>query len=74
LAARRSSKKVDAMASAERGRLSYLVISSGGVGGVGETVRRLPWSDATVDGDRLTTPLDQARFDGLEQLAKDDWR
>jgi hypothetical protein len=65
---------VDAMANSERGRLSYLVISSGGVGGVGETVRRLPWRDTRVDGERLTTPLDQARFDELEELAKDDWR
>ena len=65
---------VDAMASADRGRLVYLVVSSGGVGGVGETVRRMPWCDARVAGDCLTTLLDQARFDRLEQLAKDDWR
>ncbi|MEO6248663.1 MAG: PRC-barrel domain containing protein [Sphingomicrobium sp.] len=65
---------VDAMAGAERGQLAYLVISSGGVGGVGETVRRLPWDAARVEGDCLTTSLDQSRFDQLEQLAKDDWR
>ncbi len=65
---------VDAMVSAERGRLSYVVISSGGVGGVGEIVRRLPWREARVDGDCLTTALGEAAFEGLEQLAKDDWR
>lgn len=65
---------VDAMATADHGQLAYVVISSGGVGGVGETVRRLPWQEARVDGDCLTTRLDQTAFEGLEQLAKDDWR
>ena len=65
---------VDAMASADHGQLSYLVVSSGGVGGIGETVRRLPWREVGVVGEDLTTPMNQARFDELEQLAKDDWR
>ena len=65
---------VDAMAGCERGSLHYLVVSSGGVGGVGETVRRLPWHDAKVAGDTVTTTLDNAAFDRLEQVAKDDWR
>lgn len=65
---------VDAMAGTDRGQLDYLVISSGGVGGVGEAVRRLAWADVKVDGDRLTTHFDQSRFNRLKQLAKDDWR
>ena len=35
---------VDAMAGCSSGRLSYIVVSQGGVAGVGETLRRLPWS------------------------------
>lgn len=65
---------VDAMAGAEKGQLAYLVVTSGGVGGVGETVSRLDWSDAQVDGDCVSTPLDRARFDRLETLEKNDWR
>ncbi|WP_309611062.1 PRC-barrel domain containing protein [Sphingomonas sp.] len=65
---------VDAMAASERGSLAYLVVSSGGVGGVGETVRRLPWRDAKVAGNSVTTALDRPAFERLEQVAKDDWR
>lgn len=65
---------IDAMAGRERGALTYLVVSSGGLGGVGETVRRLPWRDATVTGDTVTTALDRTAFGRLEQVAKDDWR
>ena len=37
---------VDAMAGCASGSLSYVVVSQGGVAGVGETLRRLPWSKA----------------------------
>ena len=65
---------VDAMAGCDHGRLFYVVVSSGGVGGVGETVRRIDWRDLKVDNDHLNTDLDQAGFEKLEQLEKDDWR
>lgn len=65
---------VDAMAGCERGGLRYLVVTSGGVGGVGETVRRLDWNDAKVDGKSVSTTLDDHDFESLEQLAKDDWQ
>ena len=41
---------IDAMAGCRSGRLNYLVVSQGGVAGVGETLRRLPWRGAHVDG------------------------
>ncbi len=65
---------VDAMAGAKHGRLAYLVVTSGGVGGVGETVRRLDWHDARVDGERVSTAFDKPAFERLETLQKDDWR
>ncbi len=37
------------------------------------TVGSLAWRDLTIDNDRLTTHLDQAGFEQLEQLEKDDW-
>ena len=65
---------VDAMAGCHGGELRFLVVSSGGVGGVGETVRRVPWADARVEGDCVTTLLTKAKFEALEVLQKDDWR
>ncbi len=64
---------VDAMAGCDHGRLAYVVVSSGGVGGVGETVHRVDWRNLSIDDGRLTSHLDQAAFDQLEQLEKDDW-
>lgn len=64
---------IDAMAGCESGRLSYVVVSEGGVAGVGETLRRLPWSLAGSDGERLTAKLSQREFAELEQLPRDQW-
>lgn len=66
-------RSVDAMAGCSSGRLSYLVVSEGGVGGVGETLRRLPWRECRVDGDRVITAIDPARFQALEQIEPDHW-
>ena len=64
---------VDAMAGCGSGRLSYVVISQGGVAGVGETLRRLPWAHARVDGDELNADLARQEFERLEELARDEW-
>lgn len=64
---------VDAMAGASSGRLAYLVVSAGGLAGVGETLRRLEWSAARVADEEIRTGLDEGRFSRLEQLDKDDW-
>ena len=64
---------VDAMAGCRSGRLAYVVVSEGGVAGVGETLRRLAWKDATIDGDRLVAGIDTSRFCGLPQITRDEW-
>lgn len=64
---------VDAMAGCASGRLGYVVVSEGGVAGVGETLRRLPWSSARVEDDRLVAALDANDFQHLQQLARDKW-
>ncbi|MGZ2411390.1 hypothetical protein ACUXST_000787 [Sphingomonas sp. F9_3S_D5_B_2] len=64
---------VDGMASCSSGRLSYVVVSQGGVAGVGETLRRLPWTAAHVNGERLIAKLGRGDLDDLEQLPKDHW-
>jgi hypothetical protein len=64
---------VDAMAGCASGRVSYVVVSQGGVAAVGETLRRLPWSSAQVDGEKLVARLKQSEFERLEELARDQW-
>jgi hypothetical protein len=64
---------VDAMAGCRSGQLSYVVVSQGGVAGVGETLRRLPWRSACVDGDRLAVRLPRHDFERLEELPRDQW-
>jgi hypothetical protein len=61
---------IDAMAGCQSGRVSYVVLSRGGVAGVGETLRRLPWSCSSVDGDQVITDADP---DQLEALPRDQW-
>ncbi len=55
------------------GRPSYLVIADGGVAGVGETLRRVDWRNARVEGDRLVTTLTLADFAATDCLTKDQW-
>ena len=64
---------VDAMAGCSSGRLSYVVVSQGGVAGVGETLRRLPWNEAAVDADQLRTQLGTREFEQLEIIPREQW-
>lgn len=64
---------VDAMAGSEDGRLRYVVVSAGGMAGVGETLRRLDWDDARVDGDIVQTELDRRQFEQLDIVERDRW-
>ena len=64
---------VDAMAGCRSGKLGYVVVSQGGVAGVGETLRRLPWSSARVEEEKLVAGLSKGEFASLEELARDQW-
>ena len=64
---------IDAMAGCASGRLNYLVVSQGGVAGVGETLRRVSWQDARVEGEKVTVSISGTEFDRLEELARDEW-
>lgn len=64
---------IDAMAGCGSGRIAYMVVADGGVGGVGETLRRIDWNDVTVQGNCVNTKLDRAGFERLDQLEKDEW-
>jgi len=64
---------IDAMAGCSSGGINYVVVSQGGVAGVGETLRRLSWNDASVDEERVVTALNAEQFDRLETLPRDQW-
>ena len=64
---------IDGMAGCSSGRLNYVVVSQGGVAGIGETLRRLPWSIAKVDGERVIAAMSVEEFSQLEELPRDQW-
>jgi len=64
---------VDAMAGCSSGRLNYLVVSQGGIAGVGETLRRLPWTGCSVDEEQVRAPLPRSQFSRLERLDPGHW-
>jgi len=64
---------IDALAGCRSGRLAYLVVSEGGVAGVGETLRRLPWGRAHVEDDKVVADLCTADLSGLQELKRDEW-
>ena len=64
---------IDAMAGCRSGRIAYVVVSEGGVAGIGETLRRLTWSSAHVDGDKVEVGISAEEFGRLEELPRDQW-
>ena len=64
---------IDAMAGCRSGRLDYLVVSEGGLAGVGERLRRVPWSAAHVEGDVVVAHFGRDKFGGLDELQRDEW-
>ena len=64
---------IEAMAGCRSGKLDYLVVSEGGVAGVGERLRRLPWSEAHVEDDAVAVHFGSERFNRLDELPRDEW-
>jgi hypothetical protein len=64
---------VDAMAGCRSGRIDYIVVSHGGMAGVGETLRRLPWKHARVDEEAVVTGISAGEFSRFEELPRDQW-
>ena len=61
---------IDAMAGCRSGTIEYVVVSEGGVAGVGERLRRLPWGDAHVDGETVIANFEPGRFEQLQELQR----
>ena len=64
---------VEGMTGCRSGKLDYVVVSQGGLAGVGERFRKLPWSEAHVEDERLVTHLAPDGFNRLEELRRDEW-
>ena len=64
---------VDAMTGCRSGELNYVVISHGGIAGVGETLRRLPWQNARVEGETLLTDIRPDAIAKLDEVERDEW-
>lgn len=64
---------IDAMVGSRSGLIHYLVVSAGGLVGVGEQLRRLDWREAAFDRDRLRLPMSRSEFESLPTLPRDDW-
>ena len=64
---------VEAMAGCRSGGIDYVVVSEGGVAGVGERLRRLPWGEAHVEGKNVVTHFAADRFHALDELQGDEW-
>lgn len=56
---------VDAIAACLGGQIDYLIIRVGGVGGLGETLHRLPWRAATIANGEVRTDLDKMSIQRL---------
>ena len=64
---------VEAMVGCESGHISYVVVSQGGVAGMGETLRRIPWAGCRIDDERLRLAFAETHFRDLEQVERDRW-
>jgi len=64
---------VEALVTCADGTVSYVVIRSGGVGGIGETLRAVARSDLDFGCKGFTLHHDRTWFEALPELADGDW-
>ena len=64
---------VDSMLACDTKQLSYVVISQGGVGGVGETLRAIGTSHIQIDDDKIVCDLTAEEITRLPVIEPDKW-
>lgn len=64
---------VDAMASCDDGRIVYLVVREGGVGGVGERLHALGWTEVRVQDGAMTSRLSSKLLARRPSLGPGQW-
>jgi sporulation protein YlmC with PRC-barrel domain len=66
-------KSVEALLECGTGTVSYVVVASGGVGGVKETLRAVPAEAVRFDCEELRLSLSSAKFEQLDGIIGDEW-
>ncbi|WP_156679690.1 PRC-barrel domain-containing protein [Sphingomonas profundi] len=64
---------IGAMAECDGGRIAYLMVAEGGVGGVGERLHAIAWSDLRVRDAGFVVPLDAAGLAALPEVDAKAW-
>ena len=60
---------VDGFAGCDDGRIEYLIVSVGGIGGIGERLHRMPWNEAELVDDQIRTRLNMQTISDLPPAA-----
>ncbi len=71
-AGRKLGKVVEVMLIAGKGKIAYVVVATGGMLGIGETLHAVDWCDFTVDPENGRLSLDTDALDG-PGFDKDHW-
>jgi hypothetical protein len=66
-------RSVEALMSCESGDVAYVVVASGGLGGIDETLRAVARPDLSFGCDRLALAMTAEAFAQLAPLASGDW-
>jgi hypothetical protein len=53
--------------------MDYVVVSEGGMAGVGETLRKVQWAQAHVEEEAVIVRIGADAFNQLEKLPRDQW-
>ncbi len=61
---------VDALAACGGGGIDYLIVRVGGVGGIGKSLHRLPWSEASIVDGTIRTKLGSDTISRLPEAAE----
>ena len=64
---------IDAMGSVEDGSIAYLVVSDGGVAGVGEVLRRFPADRLAYADGKVIASIPRPAFEALPVIEADRW-
>jgi len=66
-------KAVEALLECATGEVSYVVVATGGVGGIDERLRAVPHDRVEFECEKLRVTMDLAEFTALAVLAEGNW-
>jgi hypothetical protein len=66
-------RSVEALVECRTGQLGYVVVASGGVGGLAEELRAVARQAIRFEANRMVLMLTRAQFEAIEPLAAGDW-